>query len=65
MDKQQLEQYWKELHYALEREMVDEPPATRKSLRKACDKLEKHLARCPNGDTLISEAKGSILFAVL
>ena len=64
MDKQQLEQYWEALHYALERELVDEPPEAIKALRKACKRLEKHLARCPNGDELIAEAKQSILFAV-
>jgi hypothetical protein len=63
MNKEQLERYWEELHYALDREMVDDSPATRKSLRKACKAMEKHLARCPGGDELISVAKQSVQFA--
>ena len=63
MSKEQLEQYWEALHYALDREMVKEPPATYKALRKACKGFEKRLERFPGGDELISEAKQSIQFA--
>ena len=60
MSKEQLKQYYEALHYALDREMVDEPPQTEKSLRKACKKLEKKLTHCPNGDALIFEARNSV-----
>ena len=62
MNKEQLERYWEELHYALDREIVEGPPATFKALRKECRQLEKHLARCPGGDDLISGAKQSVQF---
>jgi len=65
MDKKQLEQYYEALHYALDREIVNDPPETFKALRKACKKLEKRLSRCPNGDALISEAKDSVILAVI
>ncbi|MBT6049129.1 hypothetical protein HN803_02890 [candidate division WWE3 bacterium] len=64
MDKQQLERYWEELHYALDREIVDVPPGTFKALRKDCRQLEKHLESCPGGDEAISIARDSVTLAV-
>ena len=63
MNKEQLERYWEGLHYALDREIVDGPPATFKALRKECRQLEKRLQNCPGGDDLITEAREGVLFA--
>ena len=64
MNKEQLQRYYEALHYALERELVDEPPQSFKALRKACRQLENRLKSCPGGDELITEAKEGVLFDI-
>jgi len=63
MNKEQLTRYYEALHYALDREMVEEPPTAFKALRKDCRQLERRLQSCPGGDELITEAKEGVLFA--
>jgi hypothetical protein len=63
MNKEQLQRYYEALHYALDRELVDEPSESIKALRKDCRQLENCLKNCPGGDELITEAKDGVLFA--
>lgn len=58
MNTEQLLRYYEELHYALDRELVDFPRDNQ--LQEACRELEERLSRVPGGEELLDIARKNV-----
>lgn len=65
MTRQYHEELFKELHYQLERELVDDPASLKiGELHGANRRMLEQLKRCPNGPAKVAEAKALVTYVL-